>query len=216
MKWEKVGTLAHNSAQWSSGFGFSCEPGHRQDIWQNYARTHVAYRPRILMSAPVGQGGGGRVGIEGHLWWADELGSMSDEDEGRECIGEWCSGPSKLWFFLIFIRVLFTRLLPWDRQESSLSPPFVSLMHIQITTLTLLTSPNRLLMAIALEFMCSKLQVYFSQSKNSLFCPGSLDSSRSHMKQYSHRKCIWSMIIFKLHTPRRVWPHKDKGVEVTN
>lgn len=60
VKREKVGTLAHNSAQWSSGFGFSCEPGHRQDIWQNYARTLVAYRPRILMSAPVDQRGGGR------------------------------------------------------------------------------------------------------------------------------------------------------------
>lgn len=121
-----MGTLAHNSAQWSSGFGFSCELGHRQDIWQNYARTLVACRPRILMSAPVGPGGwsGVGVGIEGHPWWADELGSMSesDEDERRACIGEWCSGPKTLWFFLIFIRVLFTHLLPWDRQESSLSP----------------------------------------------------------------------------------------------
>lgn len=57
VKWGKPGTLAYNPAQWSSGFGFSCQPGHRQDIWQNYARTLAAYRPRIIMSAPADQRG---------------------------------------------------------------------------------------------------------------------------------------------------------------
>lgn len=57
VKWGKPGTLAYNPAHWSSGFGFSCQPGHRQDIWQNYARTLAAYRPRIIMSAPADQRG---------------------------------------------------------------------------------------------------------------------------------------------------------------
>lgn len=124
VKWGKPGTLAYNPAQWSSGFGFSCQPGHRQDIWQNYARTLAAYRPRIIMSAPADQRGEREGCVSRDVY--DEQMSW-DQCLSLTKIGEGVYGWVAFWslstsFYLIFIRVLFTHLLPWDRQGSSLSP----------------------------------------------------------------------------------------------
>lgn len=155
--------------------GFSCQPAQKQDTWRNYARTVAAYRPRILTSAPADQRGGRMHWAAGGCWWwADRLGSMSesDKDRGRDGLGEWRSAPSALWFILIFIRVLFTHLLPWGQARKLPLHLCLTHMHTQMQTLqtrtSALTSPQTLPLDNNRKVYMSS-RVYFRASKNILF-----------------------------------------------
>lgn len=102
-----------NQAHWpiirlseAADLGSAVSPAQKQGTWQNYATTHSAYRPRIITSAPADRRGGREPrAAGGRRRWADELGSVSefDEEKGRERVDEWRSGPSALWFILVFL-----------------------------------------------------------------------------------------------------------------